>query len=331
MSFELLTITVLWSFLYVYVIIASIEFGVGFFTYYGRFKGKHMGISKWRGNYDPRLWHITIIFFIFFVAGLIGFYPSTFYYFARALVIPGLVVLLLVVVRFLAHFMYKKGNKTSWSFLFIYVTTGILIPASLSIGLTISEGGFIKREGEQVYLLAKKLFLSPYSWSVVFLAIVSVLFISAVFLLYYKVKTNDKEESLTARGYALFWSVLTMIAVVLATISLRGHNLRHFNNGLDIWWIFALSLCCFIAALYLIIKNKRHGLAFIYVLLQFLFAFFGYGISHLPYILDPFITLDSFNGRYVWIPLSFLLFFGLLLLIPFTLLINKMLFRTKSE
>ena len=331
MSFELLTITVLWSFLYVYVIIASIEFGVGFFTYYGRFKGKQVGVPKRASSYDPRLWHITIIFFIFFVIGLIGFFPDTFTYFGRALIIPGLVVLLLVVVRSMSHFLYKKGNKASWSFLFVYVSTGIIIPASLSIGLTISEGGFIKREGEGVYLLAKKLFLSPYSWSVVFLAIVSVLFISAVFLFYYNEKTNDKEASLTVRGYALFWSVPTMIAVVLATISLRGHNLRHFNNGLEIWWIFALSLVFFLVAVYLIIKNKKHGLAFICVLLQFLFAFYGYGISHLPYILDPFITLDSFNGRYLWLTLSCLSILGFLLLVPFTLMINKMLFRPKED
>lgn len=329
MNFELLTITVLWSFLYVYVIIASIEFGVGFFTYYGRFKGKQVGIPKSTGHYDPRLWHITIIFFIFFVAGLIGFFPDTFNYFGRALVLPGLVVLLLVVIRSIAHFLYKKGNKTSWSFLFVYVSTGILIPASLSIGLTISEGGFIKKEGERVFLLVKKLFLSPYSWSVVFLAIVSVLFISAVFLLYYKEKSNDREASMTVRGYALFWSVPTIIAVALATISLRGHNLRHFQNALEIWWLFALSLISFMAALYLIIRNKKHGLAFIFVLLQFLFAFYGYGISHLPFILDPFITLDSFNGSHLWLTLGCLLVIGLLLLTPFTLLINKMLFRTK--
>ena len=331
MSFELLTITVLWSFLYVYVIIASIEFGVGFFTYYGRFKGKQVGVSKRAGSYDPRLWHITIIFFMFFVIGLIGFFPDTFYFFGRALVIPGLVVLLLILVRAASNYLYKKGNKASWSFLFVYVSTGIIIPASLSIGLTISEGGFIKKEGEQVYLLARKLFLSPYSWSVVFLAMVSVLFISAVFLLYYKEKSNDKEASSTVRGYALFWSVPTIIAVLLATISLRGHNLRHFNNGLDIWWIFALSLVCFILAVYLIIKNKRHGIAFICVLLQYFFAFYGYGISHLPYILDPYITLDSFNGRYLWVSLSTLLVFGLLLLIPFTLLINKMLFKPREN
>ena len=331
MSFELLTITVLWSFLYVYVIIASIEFGVGFYTYYGRFKGKQVGIPKRASSYDPRLWHITIIFFIFFVMGLIGFFPDTFIYFGRALVIPGVVVLLLVIVRSMSHFLYKKGNKESWSFLFIYVSTGIIIPASLSIGLTISEGGFIKREGEKVYLLAKKLFLSPYSWSVVFLAIVSVLFISAVFLFYYNEKTNDREASLTVRGYALFWSVPTIIAVVLATISLRGHNIQHFNNGLDIWWIFALSLVCFVTAVYLIIKNQGHGLAFICVLLQFLFAFYGYGISHLPYILDPFITLESFNGRYLWFSLTCLLMMGLLLLFPFIKLINKMLFQLKEE
>lgn len=324
MSVELVILTILWCYLYIYIIIASIEFGVGFFAYYGRYVSKKPSIHKLDSAYDPRLWPITIVFFAVFVIGLLEFFPDTLEYFGRALIIPGLVVLLLVFIRFLAHFLYKK-EKNAWSFLFIYGSTGLLIPAALSIGLTISEGGFIRRNGGEVELLTWKLFLSPYSWSVVFLAAVSVLYISASFLYFYKQRMGDEAASETARGYALFWSVPTIIASILIIISLRGHNIRHFESGLNLWWLFALSLAFYFGAIYLIYKRKRPGLAFSFVLLQFFTAFFGYGASHLPYILDPFITVQSFKGDGVWLSLAALLIVGVFLIVPFARLIKMLL------
>ncbi len=331
MSVELVILTILWCYLYIYIIIASIEFGVGFFAYYGRYVSKKPSIYKLDNAYDPRLWLITIIFFAVFVVGLIKFFPDTLEYFGKALIIPGLVVLLLVLIRFLAHFLYKK-EKNAGRFLFVYGSTGLLIPAALSIGLTISEGGFIRRDGGEVELLTRKLFLSPYSWSVVFLATVSVLYISAAFLYFYKHKMGDEAASETARGYALFWSVPTIFASILIIISLRGHNIRHFESGLDFWWLFALSLFFYFGAIYLIYKRKRQGVAFLFVLLQFFTAFFGYGASHLPFILDPFITVHSFEGDRMWVLLAALLSVGLFLIVPFARMIKKLLMsRDKQE
>ena len=324
MTVELITMAILWCYLYIYIIIASIEFGVGFYAYYGRYVSKKPSVHKLDDAYDPRLWPITIIFFAVFVIGVIGFFPDTLEYFGRALVIPGIVVLLLVLIRFLAHLLYKREKNTG-RFLFVYGSTGLLIPAALSIGLTISEGGFIRREGGEIELLIRKLFLSPYSWSVVFLATVSVLFISASFLYFYKQHKGDEAASETTRGYALFWSVPTIFASILVIVSLRGHNLRHFESGLNLWWLFALSLVFYFAAIYLIYKRKRQGFAFLFVLFQFLTAFMGYGASHLPYILDPFITVHAFEGERVWVSLGVLLLVGVLLIIPYGRLIIKLL------
>ena len=324
MSVELVTMGILWCYLYIYIIIASIEFGIGFFAYYGRFVSKKPSVHKLEYAYDPRLWHITIIFFVLFVVGLIGFFPDTLEYYGRALIIPGIVVVILILIRFLAHLLYKKEKNTGW-FLFVYGSTGLLIPAALSIGLTISEGGFIRRENEVVELLSWKLFLSPYSWSVVFLAVVSVLFISASFLYFYKQRMGDIAASETTRGYALFWSVPAIFASILVIVSLRGHNIRHFESGLDVWWLFALSLIFYFGAVYLIYTRKRQGLAFLFVLLQFLTAFFGYGISHLPFILDPFITIQSFKGERGWAALAALLIIGVLLIVPFGRMVRKLL------
>lgn len=64
----------------------------------------------------------------------------------------------------------------------MYGATGLLIPASLSVALTLSEGGFIVKQAETVSLDYWALFTNPLSWSIVGLAIVSVLFISGSFL-----------------------------------------------------------------------------------------------------------------------------------------------------
>ena len=63
----------------------------------------------------------------------------------------------------------------SWAFL--YGVTGLLIPASLSVALVISEGGYIIEDANGIQLNLEELLFSTYSWSVVFLAIITVLYV----------------------------------------------------------------------------------------------------------------------------------------------------------
>ncbi|WP_053366038.1 cytochrome d ubiquinol oxidase subunit II [Bacillus sp. FJAT-27245] len=294
MSLQLLGITVLWTFLYGYLIVASVDFGAGFFAYYGKITKKDHVINHIISRYLSPVWEVTNVFFVFFFVGLIGFFPDTAYYYGTALLIPGSIALILLALRgsFYAFGNYgaKKGNSF---YLFLYGATGLLIPASLSTALTISEGGFLEKKGDSVEFLAMKLFASPYSWSVVLLAIVSVLFISASFLTYYADRANDVDARNVLRKFALFWSIPCILASLLVFTALKGHNARHFSNALDIWWMFGLSFLCFLVATIFIYRKKWFGWAFILVMLQFFFAFFGYGASHLPYILDPFITIHT--------------------------------------
>ena len=73
---------------------------------------------------------------------------------------------------------YGQDTKLPW--IVLYGLTGLLIPASLT-ALTISEGGYIYEHGTHIDLDWIQLLLSPFAWSVVFLAIVSVLYISSGF------------------------------------------------------------------------------------------------------------------------------------------------------
>ncbi|WJV17287.1 cytochrome d ubiquinol oxidase subunit II [Rossellomorea marisflavi] len=325
MSLEVIGISVLWIFLYGYLIVASIDFGAGFFAFYARMKGKEHTMNALISRYLSPVWEVTNVFFVFFFVGLVGFFPDTAYYYGTALLIPGSVAIILLAIRGSFYAFSNYGSKENIGYLFIYGATGLLIPASLSTALTISEGGFLKETDDGVIFLAGKLLTSPYSWSVVFLSIVSVLFISAAFLTYYANRAGDMASREILRKFALFWSPPTIIASLWVFWSLKNHNEEHFVNAMDIWWMFGLSLLFFVLATWLIYRRKQFGLAFTSVMLQFFFAFFGYGASHLPYILKPFITIgSSVTNEVMGTALIIVFIAGLLLLIPSLYLLMRL-------
>lgn len=325
MDYELIGITVLWTFLYGYLIVASIDFGAGFFSYYSTLTGREHVINKVINRYLSPVWEVTNVFLVFFFIGIVGFFPSTAYYYGTALLIPGSLAIVLLSIRGSYYAFHHYGFKGNRFYQFLYGATGLLIPASLSVVLTISEGGFITVENEQVLMDYGALFSSFYSWTVVVLAIVSVLYISACFLTFYAYKARDMNAFAVLRGYALFWSFPTIMASVLVFFSLNQHNPAHFANMVDLSWLFSLSFLFFLGAVYLIWKQERLGLAFIFVMLQFATAFFGYGASHLPYLLYPYLTIyDGFTNEAMAIALIIAFIAGLLLLIPSLYLLMRL-------
>lgn len=331
MSLEIVGITILWFLLFGYLIVASIDFGAGFFSYYGKWTGKGDIINGIINRYLSPVWEVTNVFLYFFYIGIVGFFPDIAYYYGTALLVPGSIALVLLSIRGSFYAFANYGARESNVYLFLYGTSGLLIPASLSTVLTISEGGFIAMRDGKIEFLAGKLFSSPYSWAVVFLALVSVLYISASFLTYYSHKAEDREANELLRTFALFWSLPTIFASFLVFLALRDHNLEHFNAMLDRSWMFIASFGCFLVALGLMMKRRAYGVAFLFVMLQFGFAFFGYGASHLPYLLYPYITLESGITSPVMARALVIAFSaGLLLLIPSLILLMRLfLFNAK--
>ncbi|MFC2947438.1 cytochrome d ubiquinol oxidase subunit II [Virgibacillus sediminis] len=325
MSYEIIGISVLWIFLYGYLIVASVDFGAGFYAWYAKATKKDHIINQLISRYLSPVWEITNVFFVFFFVGIVGFFPDTAYYYGTALLVPGSIALVLLAIRGSFYAFENYGSKQSNVYMFLYGATGLLIPASLAVALTLSEGGFIVEEGNSVSLRYLELFSSPLSWSIVGLALVSVLFISAAFLTFYADRANDQPALKLVRGYALFWSTPTIIAALTAFIFLSQHNERHFDNMMDLWWMLGLSVAFFMAAMLLLYSGKNYGLAFFFVMLQFFFAFFAYGIGHYPYILDPYITIhNSSTHESMGLALVIAFIGGLVLLIPSLVLVFKL-------
>lgn len=325
LDYEIIGVTVLWTFLYLYVIIASIDFGAGFFNFYSKLTGDDNIISPIIGRYLNPVWETTNVFFVFFFVGIVGFYPDTAYYLGTTLLIPGSIALILLSIRgsYYAFNSYNRESRLSWSAL--YGITGLLIPASLSIALVISEGGYIDETAGGINLNVEELIFSPYGWSVVFLAIISVLYISSGFLTFYAAKAEDKKASELTRTWFLIWTLPTLVITQFTFLGLRQHNYEHFVSAQDYWYLFGLSLLAMIIAVYLVWKRRNYGTAFLMIMLQYGFAFYGYGISKLPYILYPYVNInDAVVNENMAFALTVVFVLGLLLLIPSLFLLIRL-------
>lgn len=326
MSVEILGISVLWLFLFGYVIIASIDFGAGFFNASTIVTGKQHIVNSVIQRYLSPVWEITNVFLIFFFVGMIGFFPKTAYYFGTVLIIPISISIILLVLRGSYYAFSTYGStKGHVGYTLMYGVTGVLIPASLSTALIVSQGGFIKdtaSDGIELDYLA--LFTSPFAWSIIALSLVSVLFISASFLAYYSSVAEDDKALSLFRRYTWIWSFPTIVTAFSIIIEMRWHNASHYAGLLSFWWLFAISLLCFSISL-LCLKKNRYGWSFILVVLQFAFAFYGYGLSRYPYLLYPNLTIyDGFTNQTMAYALVVAFILGLLLLVPSLYLVFKL-------
>lgn len=325
MNIEILGISVLWIFLFGYILVGSIDFGAGFFNAHGIMTGKQHILSKVIQRYLSPVWEVTNVFFVFFFVGIIGFFPKTAVYFGQPMLIPGSIILILLCIRGSYYAFESYSSRGHKGYASIYGIAGLLMPAALSIVLTISEGGFVNIVDGQLLLDYKALFTSPLTWSVVLLSMSACLYISATFLTWYANKAQDFAARNLLRKYALIWAVPLVISVIGITVELKSHNLEHYNRMLDLWYVWAVSALMFVGTIYFLIKQTKFGLAMGLVIGQFILAFFAYGISHYPYLMYPHLTIyDSFTNQTMAITLVVTFILGLFLLVPAMWLILKL-------
>ncbi|EGQ2849678.1 cytochrome d ubiquinol oxidase subunit II [Staphylococcus pseudintermedius] len=327
MVYEVIGITVLWIFLFGYIIVASIDFGAGFFSLHAKLFGQSHEINDLIQRYLNPVWEVTNVFFVFFFVGIVGFFPDTAYYYGTVLLIPGSIALILLSIRgaFYAFENYGQDSKLSW--LMLYAVSGLLIPASLSTALTISEGGYITESSSgNVDLNWTELLLSPFGWAVVLLAIVSVLYISSGFLTFYAHRAKDTSAYQLMRKWFLMWGAPMIMMSLFVFLSLRIQNEAHFMSAVfDYGWLFIISFIAFAIAGVLTLLKKAHGIAFTFVIIQMGTAFFGYGLSKLPYILYPYVHIDdAVTNDSMALVLTIAFIGGLLLLLPSLFFILKL-------
>ncbi|MGA3599986.1 cytochrome d ubiquinol oxidase subunit II [Lysinibacillus agricola] len=331
MTLEILGISVLWIFLFGYVIVASIDFGAGFFNAYSLLVGKNHILTNIIKRYLSPVWEVTNVFLVFFFVGIVGFFPQTAFYYGTILLVPVSISLVLLAIRGSYYAFESYGSRGHIGYTLTYGIAGLLIPASLSVVFAIAAGGYVDMVDGQPVLNYWTLYTSPFAWSIVVLSIAAVLYISAVFLTWYAYKAKDVEATKLMRKYALVWAIPLMVSALGIIYEMKSINPETYNNMVNLWWVFAISAVLFIITVVLIWMRKNYGLAVGLLIAQFAVAFFAYGIAQYPYLLYPYLTIyDSFTSTQMAIALVIAFILGLCLLIPSLFLLLKLFLFNKN-
>ncbi|MFF2178939.1 cytochrome d ubiquinol oxidase subunit II [Lysinibacillus sp. NPDC058147] len=331
MTLEILGISVLWIFLFGYVIVASIDFGAGFFNAYSLLIGKNHILTNIIKRYLSPVWEVTNVFLVFFFVGIVGFFPQTAFYYGTILLVPVSISLVLLAIRGSYYAFESYGARGHIGYTLTYGIAGLLIPASLSVVFAIAAGGYVDIIDGQPVLNYWTLYTSPFAWSIVVLSIAAVLYISAVFLTWYAHKAKDKQATNLMRKYALAWALPLMVSALGIMYEMKFINPEIYDHMVNLWWMFAISAVLFIITVVLIWMRKNYGLAVSLLIAQFAVAFFAYGIAQYPYLLYPYLTIyDSFTSTQMAIALVIAFILGLCLLIPSLFLLLKLFLFNKN-
>ena len=322
MSEAQVAISVIWLFLYLYAVGGALDFGAGFWSMY-YYERKDTSAANYANLFLSPSWEITNVFLVLFVVALVGFFPGAAFSLGTVMIVPVSLVLILLAIRS-AFMVYSYSVKTYTKLLrYISGITGLLIPALMLSVLPITIGGFVEIVNDKHYLLFDKILTSPTIYGHIAFGLASQLFLSSLFLGDYAREAGSEETYEVYRKNAIIFGPIMLILAVVATITLIPAAPWMFENMIGLWPLFALSVVAFVigySALWWPSKKVRIGqprVAVLFIALQFGFASFGYGWSHMPYIIYPELTIyDALTNVTMYRSLLIGYAIGMAILIP---------------
>lgn len=328
-------ILIIWVFLFVYAIAGSIDFGAGFWAMY--YSKKETKATLLTNRYLSPSWEVTNVFLVLLVIAIVGFFPGAAYYMGTLMILPISLVLILITIRsaFLVFsFSVKRFTKV---LVFISGISGLLIPALLVSILPMAIGGFIERAGELKYILFNDLLASPTLYTHIGFGLTTELFLSALLLSDYARESGSEKVYAIYRRNAIFLGPVTLFFAVTALLTLIPQAPWMVDTMIDIWYLFAISLVAAAigySALWWPSKTTNRGrprIAVVLIILQFGFASFGYGYSHMPYVLYPELTIfDAFTDPTMFRWLLYGYAGGLAILVPAFIVFWRLFMKDKE-
>ncbi|MGJ9383718.1 cytochrome d ubiquinol oxidase subunit II [Salipaludibacillus sp. CF4.18] len=293
-------ISIIWAFLFIYAIAGSIDFGAGFWAMY--YSNKETQASILANRYLSPSWEVTNVFLVLFVIAIVGFFPGAAYYMGTLMILPVSFVLMLLIIRSAFMVFSFAVQRYTKPLVVISGLTGLLIPALMVAILPISIGGFIGGTGEQQYILFDQVLSSPTLYTHVGFGLATELFLAALLLSDYARESGSEQTYAVYRRNAIILGPITLFFAVTALWTLIPEAPWMVDTMIDIWYLFALSLVAAsigYSALWWPSKKANPGrprIGVVFIILQFGLASFAYGLSHMPYILYPDLTIfDAFT------------------------------------
>ncbi|MEH7414623.1 cytochrome d ubiquinol oxidase subunit II [Neobacillus drentensis] len=294
-----LAVTVLWGFVFIYAVMATMDFGAGFWSmfYINREKTKATNIAN---RYLSPTWEVTNTFIVALVVAVYSLFPRGAYTLGTILLIPGSLILLLLSIRSAFLVFSNIADEYKKPLTYISGICGILIPGLLISVLPITHGEYVHFSTNRQTLDLAGLFSSPNEYAFFGFALTSTLFLSSLLLADYSKASEEFDAYNAYRRDALIIGPISLLMAFLIMITLKSEAAWIYNKMMNDLPFLYLSLAFFlIGGLGLLIpstKTKIRGwprLSVIAITIQYLLASYVYGRAHLPYIVYPEVTIHS--------------------------------------
>ncbi len=296
-----LAITLLWGFIFIYAVAATIDFGAGFWSMFYLNRQKKTKATNIANRYLSPSWKITNVFIVSIVVSLVTFFPGAAFSLGTVLLIPASFIILLLALR--SGFLVFSHTVNDYQKMLSYVSgiSGLLIPALLILVLPISEGGFIEVIDGVEQLQIDVLLKSTHAYAYIGFAISSTLFLSSLLLADYSNESDSEDTYYIYRKDAIILGPVTLIMAFLIIQTMQFEAKWLYEDLLNYipWLITSVTLFA-IGYLSLFLRstkspslNGRPRLAIMAIIFQYLAASYAYGRAHLPYIVYPNVTIES--------------------------------------
>lgn len=244
----LLAITVVWGFVFIYAVMATMDFGAGFWSmvYINKERTNATNIAN---RYLSPTWEVTNVFIVAIVVALFSFFPGATFILGTVLLIPGSIILLLLAIRS-GFLVFSHYSKSGYGKLLTYVSgiSGFIIPAILLLVLPITHGGFIEVIDGAHQLQLDKLFTSPNAYAFSGFAVTSTLFLSSLLLSDYSNVANEPEAYKVYRRDALIVGPLSLVMGFLIMLTLRNEANWIYTNMMEYLPFLIGSVAMFLIA-----------------------------------------------------------------------------------
>ncbi|XJZ26587.1 cytochrome d ubiquinol oxidase subunit II [Bacillota bacterium Lsc_1132] len=290
-------ITVLWGFVFIYAVMATMDFGAGFWSmfYFDREKTKATNIAN---RYLSPTWEVTNTFVVALVVAVYSLFPRGAYTLGTILLFPGSLILLLLSVR--SAFLVFSHIADEYEKVLTYISgiCGILIPGLLISVLPVTHGNFVDFSAQRQTLDLAGLFTSPNEYAFFGFAISSTLFLSSLLLADYSKASEEFEAYSIYRKDALLIGPISLIMALLIMFTLRSTAPWLYEKMMNDLPLLFLSVIFFLIGMIGLFLPSRNGkgmprLAVVTVTIQYLIGSYVYGKAHLPYMVYPNVTIQS--------------------------------------
>jgi cytochrome bd ubiquinol oxidase subunit II len=300
MTDPLIAITVLWGFVFIYAIMATMDFGAGFWSmiYINREKTKATNIAN---RYLSPTWEVTNTFIVALVVAIYSLFPRAAYTLGTILLIPGSLILLLLALR--SAFLVFSNIATDYRKPLTYISgiTGIIIPGILISVLPITHGPYVAFDNGVATIMLERLLTSPNVYAFIGFGISSTLFLSSLLLADYSKASEEMEAYRVYLRDGMIMGPISLIMALLIMFTLRKEAPWLYDGMMADFPLLLLSVGFFLivgVGLFFPSPFKKGvkgmpRLSVIAVVGQYLIASYVYGKAHLPYIIYPEVTIQS--------------------------------------